>query len=139
MIGNLAKIRLIALAWVAVFLVSAFLAIETIDTIEQVGLFGARPPLSLAQTILRILIGAALLLLLRVFESALERTSLLVAAAAAGSTALYGFGLRSAGLSAFRLLSHLAAYTLFTYVAVAKVAVSRRKLKATRAIAAGEG
>ena len=91
------------------------------------------------QAILRILIGAVLLLLLRVFESALARTSLLIAAAAAGSTALYGFGFRSAGLSAFRLLSHLAAYALFTYVAAAKLAVSRRKLKAARAIAAGEG
>jgi hypothetical protein len=44
-----------------------------------------------------------------------ERIALLTAAVAASSTALYVIGLRSAELSAFRLLSHLAAYALVMF------------------------
>jgi hypothetical protein len=122
MADHIARHRLTALAWVAVFLISGFLAGETIETMRHVGLFGTRPPLPMAQTILRILIIAVALGLLCVFRSALDRMTLLAAAAAAGSTALYGLGYRSAGLSAFRLLSHLAAYALAMVVASRKAA-----------------
>ena len=86
----------------------------------QVGLTGDRPPLPVVQTCVRIAIVIGSLLLVRVFRPALERTVLLTAAAAAGSSALFGFGLRSPALSAFRLLSHLAAFLL------AMVACARR-------------
>lgn len=89
----------------------------------RVGLFGLRPPLSVFHTFLRILIAVVALALLYVFRCLLERIALLTAAAAASSTALYGIGLRSAGLSAFRFLSHLAAYALVMVVAGRKVAV----------------
>jgi hypothetical protein len=87
MADNIARHRLTALGWVAVFLISGFLACETIETMLRVGLFGTRPPLPVPQTVLRILIIAVALRLLRIFRSALDRMALLVAAAA-GSTAL---------------------------------------------------
>src|SRR5262245_48837596 len=102
--------QLMALAYAAFLVGSGFGAVDTVATIQRVGLFGARPPLSPAHTLLRVLIIVVALALLRVFHANLERLTLVVAAAAASSSALYGFGLRSAGLSAFRLLSHLAAY-----------------------------
>ena len=122
-----AKKRLTALAWAAVFLVSGFLGGDTVATMRRVGLFGLRPPPSVLHAALRILIAAAALALLYVFQGLLERTALLVAASAAGSTALYGFGLRSAGLSAFRLLSHLAAYALLMSVAGGNLATAFRR------------
>ena len=133
MADNIARHRLTALAWVAVFLISGFLASGTIETMRHVGLFGTRPPLPVAQTVLRILIIAIALGLLCVFRNAVDRMTLLVVAAAAGSTALYGLGYRSAGLSAFRLLSHLAAYALAMVVASRKVAAARRELILARA------
>lgn len=117
MIDYVAKIRLTALVWAAVFLVSGFLEAGTIGTVQRIGLFGTRRPLPLVQTIIHVLIAIAALVLSCVFRAALERVTLLIAAAAAGSTALYGFGLRSSGLSAFRLLSHLAVYALLMFVA----------------------
>jgi hypothetical protein len=133
MADNIARHRLTALGWVAVFLISGFLACETIETMLRVGLFGTRPPLPVAQTALRILIIAVALGFLCFFRSALDRMMLLVVAAAAGSTALYGLGYRSAGLSAFRLLSHLAAYALVMVVASRKAAAARRELMLPRA------
>jgi hypothetical protein len=127
--------QLTALSWVVVFLVSGFLEGDTVATMQRVGLFGTRPPLSVAHTVLRILIVIVALALLYVFHNVLERIALLIVAAAAGSTALHGFGLRSAGLSAFRLLSHLAAYALVMIVAGRMVAVARRELKSARAMA----
>jgi type III secretory pathway component EscU len=127
MADNVAKHRLTALAWIVVSLISGFLAIETVETIREVGLFGTRPPLPPTQTVLRILIFAVALGLLWVLRSALERVTLLAAAAAAGSTALYGLGYRSAGLSALRLLSHVAAYGLIMAVASVKVSAARRE------------
>ena len=109
--------RLSLLAGATVFVVAGFLAADTVATIRRVGLTGTRPPLPVLQTILRVLIAFAAPALWRVFHDSLERLALLIAAAAAASTALYGFGLRSAGLSAFRLLSHLAAYALIMLVA----------------------
>ena len=112
-----AKHRIATAGWVAVFLVAAFLAGDTVTTIGRMGLIGARPPLSLPQTILRMVIVVVTLALCSVFHSILERITLGIAAAAAASSALYGFGVRSAGLSAFRLVSHLIAYALIMYVA----------------------
>jgi hypothetical protein len=133
MADKIARRRLTALAWAAVFLISAVLASETIGTMQHVGLFGTRPPLPVAQTVLRILIIAAALGLLCVFRSTLRRLTLLVVVAAAGSTAIYGIGYRSAGLSAFRLLSHVAAYALVMVVAGREVAAARRELILARA------
>lgn len=123
--NNIGK-RLTVLAWVSVFLVSGFLVADTIVTMTRVGLFGLRPPLPVFQTVIRILLVVIALALLYVFQGRLERVTLLIAAAAASSTALYGIGLRSAGLSAFRLLSHLAAYVLIMFVAGRKVALRQR-------------
>ena len=123
---NVARHRLAALAWAAVFLITGFLEGETLGTIDHVGLFGTRPPLPPAQTALRILIAAGALGLLFVFRSALERVTLLAAAAAASSTALYGLGYRAAGLSAFRLLSHVAAYGLIMVAASLRFAAAGR-------------
>lgn len=128
MVDNIARRRFIALAWVAVFLISGSLAGETIETLRRVGLFGTRPSLPMTQTVLRILILAVALGLLRFSRSVLDLLTLLVVAAAAGSTALYGLGYRSSVLSAFRLLSHLAAYVLVMVVASRKVAATRRQL-----------
>ena len=93
--------RLIALAWVAAFLVSGFLGGDSVVTMTRVGLFGQRPPLPVFHTVLRILIVVGALALLYVFQGRLERIALLVAAAAASSTVLYGIGVRSDGLSAW--------------------------------------
>jgi hypothetical protein len=117
MTGAPARNWLIALAWAIVLVVAGILEGETVATIERVGLVGARPPLPALQTGLRVAILIVVLILVRKFRRTLERVTLLVAAAAAGSTALYGIGLRSAWLSAFRLLSHLAAYALIMFLA----------------------
>src|ERR1700722_1212641 len=115
MTENIARARLTGVAWAAVLLVSGFMEAETVATMRRVGLFGARPPLSLTHTAIRILIVIVALALLYVFRRVLDRIALLIAAAAAGSSALYGFGLRSAALSAFRVLSHFAAYALVMF------------------------
>src|SRR5215469_2623074 len=133
MSDNNAKTWLTALVWAVFFLVSGFLGAGTVATMTRVGLFGLRPPLSLLQTVLRIVIVVVALALLSVLRSRLERIALLIAAAAASSTALYGVGLRSAGLSAFRLLSHLAAYALIMVVAGRNVTITLRQLKSARA------
>ena len=133
MADSIAMRRLIAVGWVALVLISGLLAGETIETLRRVGLFGARPPLPAAQTVVRILILAAALGLLRKFRSALDRTTLLLVAVAGGSTAIFGLGYRSAGLSAFRLLSHVAAYALVMVVASRKAAAARRQVTSARA------
>jgi hypothetical protein len=124
------RMRLTASAWVAVLVVSGFLEGDTIATLTRVGLFASRPPLPIFHTVLRILIVVAAVALWYVFQGLLERIALLLAAAAAGSTALYGIGLRSAGLSAFRLLSHLAAYACILLVASRRVTLTFRQLSA---------
>lgn len=112
-----ARVVVNRLTWVAALGAAGFLAIDTVVTIARVGLVGARPPLSVLQTVLRIAIVAVALGLLGIRRNTLERITLLTGAAAAGSSALFGFGLRSPGLLAFRLLSHLAAYSLVMVVA----------------------
>ena len=129
MTHSVTRNRLALLAWAAAFTVSGFLVIDTVATLQRIGLVGARPPLPVAQTALRIVIVVVALALSYVRRDILERITLLMAAAAAGSTALHGFGLRSAGLSAFRLLSHLAAYALVMCVAGRRAAVALRQPK----------
>ena len=133
MTENIARARLTGVAWAAVLLVSGFMEAETVATMRRVGLFGARPPLSVVHTALRILIVIVALALLCIFRRLFERIVLLVFAAAAGSTVLYGLGVRCAGLSAFRFLSHLAAYALVMFVAGRMIAAARRELKSARA------
>src|SRR5215469_11405590 len=125
------RTRLVPLAWVVVFLASGFLGGDTVHTMMRVGLFGLRPPLSVAQTVLRIVIVLTALALLHALHGRLERIALLIAAAAASSSALYGIGLRAAVLSAFRLLSHLGAYALIMVVASQKVAIAFRQPRDT--------
>lgn len=139
MADNVARLRFTALVCVAVFLVSGFLASETIGTMQRVGLFGTRPPLPVTQTVLRFLIVVVALGLLWFSRSVLDRVTLFVAAAAAGSTALYGLGYRSTALSAFRLLLHLAAYALVMVVASRKFAAARRELILPRTNAKSKG
>jgi hypothetical protein len=127
-----ARKRLITVACAAVFLVSGFLGGDTVVTMTRVGLFGQRPPPSVFHTALRILIAVVAVALLYVFQGRIDRISLLIAAAAASSTALYGIGVRSDALSAFRLLSHLAAYALIMFVAGRNVAITFRQLKSAR-------
>jgi hypothetical protein len=119
--------RLPALFWVLVFAAAALLTIDTATTIVNVGLIGDRSPLSVSQTGLRIALMVSALGLMFVRRNRLERITLLSGAAAAGSSAIYGFGLRSAGLSAFRLLSHLILYALATLVAGRMFSGNRRK------------
>jgi hypothetical protein len=122
--------RLTLLAWVAVLIVSGFLAVDTALAIQRIGLTGTRPELSVLQTGLRIAIVVGALGLLSVCRNSLQRITLLMGAAAAGSSALYGLGLSSPALSAFRLLAHLAAYGLAMIVAGRMIAVTLRQPKA---------
>ena len=89
--------RLLIAFWLIVFGAALLLAADTTRFIVTSGLYAGRPALPRAQTALRMAIIAGAL--------------------AAGSSALLGFGLRGASLSAFRLLSHLAAYGLAAAVA----------------------
>jgi hypothetical protein len=106
------RATVVSLAWCAVLIAAIVLAMGTARQIADAGLTGVRPPLPAAQIALRIAIVVGAIGLWRLFRHPLERATLVVGAAAAGSSALFGFGLRSAFLSAFRLLSHLAAYML---------------------------
>jgi hypothetical protein len=125
MADNQVRNQLTGLFWLAVFLVSGFLTGDTILTMQRIGLFGARPPVPPVQTALRLLITVGTLSLLGRFRATLERITLVAAAAAATSTALYGFGLQSHALSAFRLISHLIAYALILFVAGQRVTAAR--------------
>jgi hypothetical protein len=124
--------RAVLLGWIVILIASAWMAVGTMLQILEVGLFGQRPPLTAFDTALRIAIVAGAVTLLFVRRDLLERVTLVTGAAAAGSSALFGFGVRSPGLSAFRLLSHLAAYTLATIAAGRSAAAAARRLDAPR-------
>ena len=109
--------RVPALFWVCVLGVATFLAVDTAVIIERVGLTGARPPLSMFHAAVRIAIVVSAIGLMFVRLDLFERLTAITGAVAAGSSALYGFGMRSAGLSAVRLLSHLLLYGLLAIVA----------------------
>jgi hypothetical protein len=123
--------RLSLIGWALILLASAWLAVGTVAQILTVGLFGQRPPLAPFDTGLRIVIVAGAVALFYFRRDAFERVTLIAGAAAAGSSALYGFGMRSPGLSAFRLLSHLAAYTLAAIAAGRWLVAMRRRAATT--------
>jgi hypothetical protein len=121
----------IAVGWAAIFIACGYLGFGTVGTLRRVGLFGARPPLSMLNAVWHIVIAIRAVALLFVFRGALERVALLIAASASSSTALYGFGLRSSTLSGFRLLSHFAAYALIMIVALRRIAGEYNNWKPT--------
>jgi len=71
-----------------------------------------RPPLSAFQTMLRVLIVALALVLCWRRRDFTERMALVCAIIAAGSSALFGFGVNSTTLQVTRLLFHFLAYSL---------------------------
>lgn len=71
-----------------------------------------RPPLSAFQTSIRFAVVIAALFLAWLRTSLLERTALICAIIAAGSSGLYGLGVNSVTLQVARLLFHFLAYSL---------------------------
>ncbi|HEV8139937.1 MAG TPA: hypothetical protein VGP81_09200 [Pyrinomonadaceae bacterium] len=115
------RAKLIAAIVVAVAIVCTAGAAWTVYWSLRFGLT-PRPPLSTFQTVLRFaaVTSAAILLLLR--RDWLERTTLLCAVVAAGSSALFGLGFRSTTLDVARLLFHFLAYALGALVCVRSLA-----------------
>ena len=119
---------LISGGWLAVLVVALFLTVQTALSILQSGLVANRPALSLLQTAWRVALGAGAAGFLLVRRDPIERAALLIAVVAAGSSVLFGFGLRSPWLSAVRLLSHLTLYALAAIVAWRVVVTIGREL-----------
>jgi presenilin-like A22 family membrane protease len=71
-----------------------------------------RPPLSAFHTALRFAAVTSAIILLLFRRDWVERTTLLCAIVAAGSSALFGLGFRSTTLDVVRLLFHFVAYAL---------------------------
>jgi hypothetical protein len=113
--------------WAAVAIAGAVRTADTAQLILDIGLTGARPPLSTADTALRIVLCAGALGWFYFRRDVLERVTTITGAAAAGSSMLYGFGLRSPALSAFRLVSHLILYALVVVVATRFVITGWRR------------
>ena len=76
--------------------------------------FGLAPrsPLSTLQTRLRFVVVSAAIIRFPIRRDLLERTTLLCAIIAAGSSGLFGLGFRSTTLDVNRLLLHFVAYML---------------------------
>ena len=106
-----------AAGWMAIVAAGMFMTADTLNIINAIGLVGERPPLSSLQTGLRAVLIAGAIVLLKTFRHPLERSALVMAIAAAGSSFLYGMGMRSPALSAFRLISHLVMYLLVAIAA----------------------
>ena len=85
-----------------------------------------RPPLSPLQTAVRFVIVLSAIALLPLRRDSVERTTLLCAVVAAGSSALFGLGFRSITLDIIRLLFHFVAYALGVVVSVRWLARLRR-------------
>lgn len=77
-----------------------------------------RPPLSPLHTAARFAAVTVAIILLLIRRDSIERTALLCAVIAAGSSALFGLGLRSTTLDVVRLLFHFFAYALGVVVSV---------------------
>ena len=77
-----------------------------------------RAPLSPLQTVVRFAMVTFAAILLPFRRDSIERTTLLCAVVAAGSSALFGLGFRSTGLDVVRLLFHFLAYALGDVVCV---------------------
>jgi hypothetical protein len=120
----------VGIGWLVVFIAGVLLTAQTCVYILQNGLVAARPELSISQTMLRIALGAGAMAFLFVRRRPIERTALVMAIVAAGSSTLFGFGLRSPLLAAVRVLSHLVLYALFAIVAW-RVLVAMRREAAT--------
>jgi hypothetical protein len=118
----------IGVGWVAILAVAVLLTAQSSVYILQNGLIADRPPLSLLQTTLRIALGAGAMAFLFVRRDVLERAALASAIIAAGSSALFGFGLRSPLLASLRVLSHLAMYALAAIVAWRVLMATRREM-----------
>ena len=112
--------------------VAVLLTAQTAIYILQNGLIAVRPPLSLSQTALRIALGAGAIVFLFVRRLILERAALAMGVVAAGSSALFGFGMRSPLLASVRLLSHFALYALTAIVAWRVLMAWRRETAAPR-------
>jgi len=123
---------LVGVGWFLVLSVAAVLTAQTAMYIALNGLVAVRPPLSTFQTGLRVFLALGALIPLFIRRDVLERVTLIIGAAAASSTALYGLGVRSSFLSAFRLLSHLAVYLLAVVVAWRLVSAAFRQLTIQR-------
>ena len=77
-----------------------------------------RPPLSPLHTTVRFAVVTLAVILIPFRRDSIERTTLLCAIIAAGSSALFGLGFRSTTLDFTRLLFHFLAYTLGVVVSV---------------------
>src|SRR5436190_3324436 len=99
---------------VAVVLVAILCAAGAVWTAYWSLRFGLAPrsPLSALQTAIRFAAVTLAVILLLLRRDWIERTTLLCAIVAAGSSALFGLGLRSTTLDVFRLLFHFIAYAL---------------------------
>ena len=124
--------RVIGLAWLAILVVAILLTLQAAAYIAQAGLVAARPPLSPAQTALRIALGAGAGVVWVIRRHMIERVTLAMAVVAAASSALFGFGIRSPLLAAVRILSHLALYALAAVVAWRVLMLMRRESAANR-------
>jgi hypothetical protein len=122
----------IGIGWIAVLAVAVVLTVQTALYILQNGLIADGPPLSLAQTVLRIALAAGALMLMFVRRRLIERATLAMGVVAPGSSALFGFGMRSPMLASVRVLSHFALYALAALVAWNVLMEMRRQMSASR-------
>lgn len=113
--------RVVTVFWLVVLGAALLLGFNTTRFILMAGLYAERPPLPWAHTALRFAIIVGSMVITFVARDRFLRATVLIAAVAAASTALFGLGLRSAPLSAFRLISHLVAYILIITLAIRKL------------------
>jgi hypothetical protein len=123
---------MIGVGWLMVLVVAVGLAVQTALFILQNGLVADRPPLSVAQTLLRIALLTFAFTLMFVRRRLLERATLAMGVVAPASSALFGFGIRSPLLAAVRLVSHLAFYALAALVAWNVLVEMRQQVMSTR-------
>ena len=103
---------------VAVVAGCAIAAVATAVWILRFGPFTPRAPLSSIETAIRVAIVAVASALLLVRRDAVERAALVLSVIAAGSSALCGLGVDPPAVLAVRLLSHLAAYSVWAVAAI---------------------
>ena len=117
----------VGIGWLVVFLVAVLLTAQTTVYILQNGLVTARPDLSAGQTMLRVALAAGATAFLFVRRRAIERSALITAIVSAGSSTLFGFGMRSSLLAAVRVLAHLVLWVLAAIVAWQVMMAMRRE------------
>jgi hypothetical protein len=106
------KETLIVVGLAAVAVAGAVEAASTAIWTLRSGLFATRPPLPVSQTLLRVAIVFTAGGLLLVRRDLIERITLIFAVIAAGSSALFGLGVRSPLVDALRLIFHFLAYSM---------------------------